>query len=379
MNDCVMQGPALSAGPFVLCRTLFATRVNARGKYLIPGLSEMHGHLSAYNAHDSARSKLELATLAANGVTTVRIVDLGPNDGGELALGWRPLAATGAILSPRIYTSGMWGRFDSTNSGKRMQTRPEEVAGQIAAYKAAGFDHVKYHWDVDTRTPQGRVVWDSLVAATRRVGLPIMGHPPANDNELSAMSSLEHSSGVFATRAIFAELKKASPDYGAMTAMITARIATLKRAGVWLCPTSSVDGITPEPLSALSGDKKKETWLYYTALKIAHDAGIRFLSGTDKRDPKMITNELRVFVAAGLTTYEALTIGTRNVAEFYGTLAESGTVAVSKRADLVLINGNPLADLQHLLQPAGVMLGGRWYPREELDRRLTELRATVTP
>jgi imidazolonepropionase-like amidohydrolase len=74
-------------------------------------------------------------------------------------------------------------------------------------------------------------------------------------------------------------------------------------------------------------------------------------------------------VRAGLTPYQALHTGTRNVAQFLGLLDSSGTVAVGKWADPVLLNGNPLQDIQHAREPAGVMINGRWLDRTELDQR----------
>jgi adenine deaminase len=82
---------------------------------------------------------------------------------------------------------------------------------------------------------------------------------------------------------------------------------------------------------------------------------------------------LIVFVEAGLTPYQALATGTRNVAEYFGTLDETGTVAVGKRADLVLLDGNPLQNVAYVADPAGVMVGGRWLSREVLYQRLAEV------
>ena len=75
-------------------------------------------------------------------------------------------------------------------------------------------------------------------------------------------------------------------------------------------------------------------------------------------------------VRAGLTPYQALLSGTRNMAEHLGISDESGTVAVGKRADLVLLAGNPLQDVRHTLHSAGVMVGGRWFTSEALAQRL---------
>ncbi len=83
-----------------------------------------------------------------------------------------------------------------------------------------------------------------------------------------------------------------------------------------------------------------------------------------------VQDELMALVRAGLTPYQALTTGTRNAAAYFGTLNESGTVTVGKRADLVLLDGNPLTDIRQTASLAGVMLGGRWLPQAELDRRV---------
>jgi imidazolonepropionase-like amidohydrolase len=86
-----------------------------------------------------------------------------------------------------------------------------------------------------------------------------------------------------------------------------------------------------------------------------------------------LQRELQAFVTAGLTPYQALVASTRNVARYFGTLHESGTVAVGKRADLVLLRGNPLQDIAQTQAPAGVMVNGRWIARAEIDERLKRL------
>jgi imidazolonepropionase-like amidohydrolase len=85
-----------------------------------------------------------------------------------------------------------------------------------------------------------------------------------------------------------------------------------------------------------------------------------------------IHRELRFLVLAGLTPYEALVTGTRNVATFLGRPAGDGTVGAGARADLVLVHGNPLEDIGNTTRIAGVMIGGRWLPREAIDGRLRQ-------
>ena len=88
-----------------------------------------------------------------------------------------------------------------------------------------------------------------------------------------------------------------------------------------------------------------------------------------------VHRELEALVHAGLTPYQALATGTSNVAAYFHTQKESGAVAVGKRADLVLLTGNPLADIRAVDAPAGVMVGGRWLPRDTIDQRLATIAA----
>jgi imidazolonepropionase-like amidohydrolase len=86
-----------------------------------------------------------------------------------------------------------------------------------------------------------------------------------------------------------------------------------------------------------------------------------------------IHRELEAMVAAGLTPYQALETGTRNVALYFGTLDETGTIEAGKRADLVLLEGNPLSDIRNTTRRAGVMLRGRWLPQPVIDTRLAAI------
>jgi imidazolonepropionase-like amidohydrolase len=113
-------------------------------------------------------------------------------------------------------------------------------------------------------------------------------------------------------------------------------------------------------------------------LKALSDGGVGILLGSDA--PQLwnapgfsVTRELAIYVAAGLTPWQALAAGTRNVAVYLGNLEEAGTVGTGRRADLILLDGNPLADIANVGRKAGVMVGGRWVPREEIARRLPSL------
>jgi imidazolonepropionase-like amidohydrolase len=122
----------------------------------------------------------------------------------------------------------------------------------------------------------------------------------------------------------------------------------------------------------------------YNLLKMLSDAGAGLLIGTDTMVPYLVPgftpiDEMQHFVRAGLTPYQALRAGTRDAARFLGVEKESGTIAVGKRADLLLVDANPLDDPSNLWGQVGVMLNGRWLPKAELTRMLERMAATYEP
>jgi imidazolonepropionase-like amidohydrolase len=80
-----------------------------------------------------------------------------------------------------------------------------------------------------------------------------------------------------------------------------------------------------------------------------------------------------IMVACGMKPYDVLVSGTRNVAEYFGTLKESGTVAVGKHADLILLEADPLANVANIVRRAGVMIAGKWLPESEIQARLEKI------
>jgi imidazolonepropionase-like amidohydrolase len=316
-----------------------AIRIDGAGKYLLPGLADMHAHV--WSTSRASAEPLLLRYLA-HGVTTIRSVDWTDNEViSKVGLELRAAAATGELLSPRIYTGV---RYLGTDA-------PADIATKVAAYKAEGYDFIKVR-------AESLAVFTALTAAARRAGLAVVGHYPVDwggdwkevlsfeDVLASGMQSFEHISPLPPLR-----------DF----AQRSARIAALRRAGVWVCPTLGI-------LRMLSVDS-----LWKPLVRALHqDSGVGLLLGTDGygQGPAFVYGELAALVWAGLTPYQALLTGTRNVAAYSKTLNEAGTIAAGKRADLVLLSGNPLTQLEAVKQPVGTVLGGRWLPREELEKRL---------
>ena len=370
-----------------------AQRIDGRGKFLIPGLADMHTHV----AEDSADAEHILLLMLSHGVTTIRNMDYDPGNAAneERILRFRARAAAGTLLSPRIYTSGPWGPRQYTDRQHQAgDPRPalDSIATYVAAYKAAGYDHIKIH-------EESRVIVDSVAAAAHRIGIPVVGHlPDVNAYGYAyALSvgykSIEHLGGYGLTDlgVPAGESDSAVLDTLPLPKLTTAAVAT-KRAGVWNCPTQAIEEwVYSLPHGALADDRRNggNLPLRRRTIQALQAAGAGLLLGTDAEwsglmvtmfgRPKVtVQDELDALVRAGLTPYQALVTGTRNPAVYFGNLSESGTVAKGKRADLVLLQGNPLVDIQNAGRIAGVMLGGRWLTHSYFDGRLAAMAGPPT-
>jgi len=381
-----------------------ATRVDGTGKFLIPGLAEMHAHIPPGNAADTTISRvLELFVL--NGVTTVRGMLGTPRH-----LVFRDRANRGEILSPRIWTSG------PSFSGGSVPS-PDSAVRMVMAEKALGYDFLKIHPGVT------RAAFDSMAAAAGRAGIRFAGHVPLDVGLSRALEarywSIDHIDGF--VEALLRPGATLTPAQGGFFGVglvnelderrIPALIAATKAAGVWIVPTENfleamAGEVPPEQLAARPdmryvSETMLQQWttgtnnlrnapgmtpemrrrfiaLRRSILKGLHDAGVGIVLGSDA--PQLwnapgfsVTHELGTYVAAGLTPWQALATGTRNVAAFLGNAAEAGTIGNGKRADLILLDANPLTDIGNVARRAGIMVGGRWLPRAEIEQRLSRM------
>ena len=141
------------------------------------------------------------------------------------------------------------------------------------------------------------------------------------------------------------------------------------------------DGMLEETGSTLES-ARRTVEVRRRLIKALHDAGAGLLLGSDAPQiynvPGFSTHrELEALVGAGLTPYQALETGTRNVAKYFGTSKETGTIEKGKRADLILLDADPLADIRNTTRRSGVMVRGRWLPQAEIERRLEEVAKAV--
>jgi hypothetical protein len=263
-------------------------------------------------------------------------------------------------------------------------------------------------------------VFDSLSAAARRAGMRMAGHVPLEvglDRALEVpYATIDHLDGyVEAMVARGAPVKATESQLFGLnlgehldTTRLRSLVQRTREAGVWnvptqtlmdnLSPSSSLDALTQRPemryvprATQSEWAEAKRTILTETGstrasagrtmearrrlIRALHAGGAGLLLGSDA--PQIynvpgfsIHRELESLVAAGLTPYQALETGTRNVAVFFGTSVQTGTIEVGKRADLVLLDGNPLTDIRNTGRQSGVMLRGRWLARAEIQARL---------
>ncbi|MFQ5733856.1 MAG: amidohydrolase family protein, partial [Planctomycetaceae bacterium] len=382
----------------------FATRIDGTGKYLMPGLADMHVHF-----YDEGT----LLLFVANGVTTVRNLF-----GNPVHLKYREQIRRGERLGPTIYTSGPTLDGDPPIISYAVSVSSPKAARRVVAEQAAaGYDCIKI---LNGIQPD---VYDAIMEAARRHGIPVVGHVPTDVGLRhvleSRQSSIEHFDGYGMACARTDQRLEGLTDrrrgyFEGWENLDETRfaeiVAATRQAGTWICPTLTIFRqsfrsleelnrafkapearfLAPDVAESWKGSKRSEALVEAAqriepmrerALKKLYDAGVPMLLGTDCVMPNVIAGfsaaqELKYLVEVGLTPYQAIAAGTREAAEFLGASDEFGTVAVGRRADLILVEGNPLEDVQNVAKRAGVMVRGKWFPEEQLQQMLDELAAS---
>jgi len=364
-----------------------AVVIDGKGKYLLPGLADMHSHLpEPSDPPEYAQSVLFL--YIANGVTTVRSMRGFPNH-----LELREKVRRKELLGPTLVVAGPGLDGQSVKS-------PEDAKRQVREQWAAGYDLVKVLPGLT------RAEYDAIVRTADEVGIRFGGHVPEGVGLLHALEkrqeTVEHLDGY--TEYLHGE-KPVSPD------KIFEVVERTKAAGIWNVPTMAVMEVDlglidrqalisrseleymPRVLvrkwMKLYGDvivknlpPKEETEMIEAnrekLLRALNERGAHILLGTDS--PQLfnvpgfsVFAELEAMARAGMTPYQVLRSATQNAGAY---LHQSvGTVTVGSRADLILLNANPLADLNNVKSQAGVMVKGQWLPKTDLQRELLDIHA----
>jgi imidazolonepropionase-like amidohydrolase len=364
-----------------------ARRIDGRNKWLMPGLTDAHVHL-AY-VLNAKHNPLLLRQFVAEGVTTV-VNLLGLPEHLEL----RARVARGEVFGPTIFTSGFY-------VGEPYTKLVPQTDSAVRHQRAAGFDFVKLHG------PIGPEAYQALAAAARREQIPLVGHLPRslgltvalNAGQTMIAHAEEYLYGWFGTRTLTSREQ--------VIAMVDTAAALTKKAGAWVTPTLFVFGAIPAQMLNLDSvlntpamkripDVLKFDWtpdrnsyrriplasvqgfqdqyaLLKRMTKALHSAGVPLLMGTDAMATAAVLpgisahQELEALVDAGLSPYEALKTATVNSALFLRQPGEFGVIRSGARADLVMLDANPLRQISATARINGVMLRGRWHDRGALD------------
>jgi imidazolonepropionase-like amidohydrolase len=384
--------------------------IDGTGLFLAPGLADMHVTLPSSQA-TSEQVEDFMFLLLANNVTVIRGMD-----GASNHLQIKRQIADGTLLGPTV-----WAGAPPLNGGNA----PDGSAAieRMMAHRRAGYDFQPIAGGL---TPQ---VWDSLSEEAHSRGYTFGGNIPSEVGLRAALSSgisfVEHLDGYL--KEVVSDEVRSRLDRGEAVPLVTqlqtvegrkmrAVAAHTRSSDSWVIPTlylwekrygsPDVDSLLTLPEmrwvpsfisdgwileAGGSGDVPPETGdlmvqVRQRILRALTMAGVGVLMGTDS--PRMfnvpgfaLRHELRSMAAAGLTPYEIMVTGTRNVSDYARNEllepANFGTVVEGNRADLILLRANPLEDLEALWDQEGVMIRGEWIPRERIDGKLASMAETI--
>jgi hypothetical protein len=367
-----------------------ARRVDGRGKFLVPGLAEMHGHVPPPSAPAQTTEDV-LFLYLANGITTVRGMLGAP---GQLEL--RRRTNTGELLGPTLYLAGPSFNGNSVNS-------VDDAVRMVREQRAQGWDLLKIHPGLT------RAEYDAMARTAAQEGLRFGGHVPADVGLMHALrmgqETFDHVDGyVEYVGGVEGPIDPARLD---------SAVRMTREAGAWVVPTMALwevlfltlplEELTAYPELRYISPQSVQGWVNaynqrrgapeYNAetsrrviearqqvLAALHRGGSRILMGTDAPQQFSVPGfslhrEFPRMRAAGMSPYDILATGTRNVGDYFQRNDAFGTVAVGRRADLLLLDADPLADVANLQRIAGVMARGRWVPADEIRTRLEAIAA----
>lgn len=393
-----------------------AQRIDGAGKFLIPGLTDMHVHLFTDDEFPDALAEDEFRIMVAYGVTTIRLMTGTPE---QLVL--RRKSANQEILAPTIYAASpqFTGR---KSSNAYVVTTETEARAAVAKSKKDGYDFIK------VTTFLKPEVYEAIVDEAQKQKIRVVGHADSRSvgltRALKARQQIEHLDSY-----LEALLPETAPVKGSVSDIYLYnpknwesidyldenKIPELARltvaANPYVTPTlhlfkftfgkgRSEESFKAQPDIRFYPQKIVEQWMgvskrylataapiekreKYIAIrnkivKAIYDAGGRVMAGSDTPEWLLLYGhtlhlEMIDLRDAGLSNYAALAAATRNPALFFGTADKTGTIDIGKRADLVLLEANPLDDIANTQNRAGVMLKGKYYTQAEMNQWLDQI------
>ena len=402
--------------------------IDAHGKFIIPGLWDMHVHLFRFSTNESVDVHERYFPLfVASGVTGVRDMHTSLEDF-QTVRAWRRDEATGSLLGPRVAGSstvvdGVPTIWPKGTIGVTTAAEAQRVVDSLAR---GGAEFIKVY------TNLSRDAYFAIVDETKRLGIPFAGHLPLSVTAVEAsdagQKSIEHlgfhedcSSARDRLVQLRIDTSLARPEGGLAQLFVStysdslcsALFRRFVRNGTWQVPTLAlrrqedpkIDGTLPRLDSYLQyvTDEERTAWAtqqrmvaqrttpqqaeirrrrfqkFLDIVAAMQRAGVPILAGTDVGNPWLVAgfslhDELALFVQAGMPPLAALRTATINPARYFGALDSLGTIAEGKIADLVLLDANPLDDIRNTRRIRSVIVNGRLLTRAALDSLLATVR-----
>ena len=397
-----------------------ARRIDGRGLFLMPGLTDMHAHLFADEYAPESAAPAELGLYLAMGTTSARL-QIGRPQHLEL----RRAVREGTVTGPRIWVSSPQLSGDS-GANTLLVRNAAEARAAVRSAQASGYDFIKLTTNI---TPE---VYAAVMAEALAAGMRVTGHVDPRVGVAAALAAgqqIEHFDNYMESiLADSAPSRKSVSDVGAYRAAnwnslayvdlqkLAAIAGATARAGVYVTPTNAffISWFATEYTDAqiqarpdyayippaMKGPWERSRTFYWknppTAAQRAQyvslrnrmvravvDSGGQVMAGSDGPGGLMaygwmLHRELQALVAAGLTPYQALRAATVVPAAWLGVTDEQGTIAVGKRADLLLLSANPLTDISNTSAIVGVAAGGAWYGQTQLTQLKETARVAIT-
>jgi imidazolonepropionase-like amidohydrolase len=390
--------------------------VDGTGKFLIPGLMDMHVHLFSDDEFPDALAEDEFKVMIAYGVTTIRFMIGTPE---QLVL--REKSAKGEILAPTIFSASPHLTGKKQPNAIVVTTEAEGRAA-VAKSKQEGYDFIK------VTTFLAPEVYEAIVDEAKKQNIRVVGHADSRSvglqRALKARQQIEHLDSYLEAllpenapvKGSVSDLyvytpknwesidyldEKKIPELASLTVeanpFVTPTLHLFKftfgkgrnaesfkaQPDIRFYPQKVVDAWTRASLRYLSTAapiEKREKYISIRnkLVKAIYDAGGKIMAGSDTPEWLMLYGhtlhlEMIDLRDAGLSNYAALESATKNPAMFLGLADQAGTIATGKRGDLVLLDANPLEDIANTQKRAGVMIKGQYFTQADMNRWLDEI------
>jgi imidazolonepropionase-like amidohydrolase len=344
--------------------------VDAQGKSVLPGLWEMHAHFE----------QVEWGPIyLASGVTTAR--DVGNER--EFIVAARDAIAAGRGIGPRLVMAGVVDGSGPFALGVIRVDTPEQAREQVQKYKAAGFQQIKIYSSVKPD------ILKVVTAEAHRLGMTVTGHIPFGMNAIQGIEDgMDQINHVEYLTSVMVDPKSKTIDPDAPN--VRKVIKLLLERHIVVDPTLALMEVILHPLDhpisafepgilkvapelkegletmGVPPPKAEQSAATFRAMeatvRVLHQAGVPIVAGTDQAVPGFsLDREIELYVQAGFTPMEAIQAATLVPARAMGMEKDSGTVEVGKRADVIVVDGNPLENISDIRKVSTVFAAGRKY------------------